>query len=477
MDADVGHSCGLFGVFGSWSAPAMVCQGLQALQHRGQESAGIASCDQNDIRVEKDVGLVSQVFDTARLDLLTNPVAIGHVRYSTTGGPDPRNAQPLKVDYRSGPVAVGHNGDLTNKRELRREGEQLGATFMTSSDTEVIVNLLARAPGESFEEQLHHTLRRLQGAFSLLLLRPGEIHAVRDPYGFRPLSIGRAGEVWIVSSETCAFSLFDAEHVRDVEPGEHVTITRDGLASQRFAEAPHRARCVFEHVYFARPDSLLFGRNVHRVRVELGRRLARENPADADLVIAVPESGNSAAQGFSEESGLPLDRGFIKNHYVGRTFIKPDQTMRASSVRLKLNAVPEVVGGRRLVVVDDSIIRGTTSLGRIQTLRQAGAEEVHLRISCPPTAWPCFYGIDFPTRKELIAASNTVDRIADFLKVDSLGYLSLEGLLGAVAEGGRGFCHACFTGRYPASTPRGALEEEEPLTGPGPGVAVRPAGS
>lgn len=452
-----GHFCGLFGVWNDWNAPAMVQAGLQALQHRGQESAGIASADLKDVVCEKGAGLVTQALVRAQIERLRNPTAIGHVRYATTGGPDLRNAQPLLVHYRGGPVALAHNGDLTNKRELRREGERAGATFLTSSDTETIVNLLARAGGRDFTESLHGTLRRLEGAFSLLLLRPGEIHAVRDPHGFRPLSLGRRGDTWFLASETCAFAPFGAEYVRDVEPGEHVVIDAQGLRSLRYAEAGRLAQCVFEHVYFARPDSRLFGENVHLVRVRLGEKLAEEHPADADIVVAVPESGLSAAQGFSRRSGIPMDIGFVKNHYVGRTFIKPDQEQRQHSVILKLAPVPEVVRGRRLVVVDDSIIRGTTSLGRIRSLREAGAKEVHLRISCPPTRWPCFYGIDFPTRTELIAASHSVAEIASFLGVDSLGYLSLEGLLSAVQGGASSFCHACFSGEYPTEVPPGAL--------------------
>lgn len=458
MDAEVGHYCGLFGIFGHEEAAEMTWQGLQALQHRGQESAGIATANDESLVCEKGIGLVTLALSPEQVTKIQNPHAIGHVRYSTSGGPDPRNAQPLLLHYRGGQVAVAHNGDLTNKAPLRRECEEAGGIFHTSSDTETIVNLLAQAEGETFIDSLHATLKRLEGAFSLLFLRPGEIHAVRDPNGYRPLSLGRLGDSYLLASETCAFSLFGAETVRDLEPGEHVIIDKDGVRSIRWAEKRRQAQCIFENVYFARPDSHVFGINVHQARVALGRRLAEEYPVEADIVVSVPESGNSAAQGYSEASGIPLDRGLVKNHYVGRTFIKPDQKARQASVRLKLAPIPEVVRGKRIVLVDDSVIRGTTSLGRIQSLRDAGAKEIHFRISCPPTSWPCFYGIDFPTRKELIAANKTPDEIARFLGVDSLGYLSLEGLMAAVNGSKETFCAACFDGDYPSPIPEGALE-------------------
>lgn len=453
MDDAVTHSCGLMGVFGADDATAMIYQGLQALQHRGQESAGIATTSDGVLHCERGEGLVTTALGPDEVARLPGRIGIGHVRYSTTGGPDPRNAQPLLVRYHSGPVAVAHNGDLTNKDFLRREGEEAGATFFTSSDTEVIVNLLARARGESFEEDLERTLKRLEGAYSLLFLRPGEIHAVRDPHGFRPLSLAKHDSGWIVASETCAFSLFDATYVRDIEPGEHLIIREGGLESRRFKEPKRLARCLFEHVYFARPDSRLFGQNVHLARVRMGEALAEQHPAEADLVIAVPESGNSAALGYSRVSGIPLERGFIKNHYIGRTFIKPSAQLRASSVRLKLAAVPEVLAGKRVVVVDDSVIRGTTTVGRIEELRKAGAREIHLRIACPPTSWPCYYGINFPTREELIAARLSVEEIRQHLGIDSLGYLGLDRLLACVRGSREDYCHACFSGEYPASTP------------------------
>ncbi len=458
METRIGHYCGLFGVYGEEHAAAMIHLGLQALQHRGQESAGIAVAHEKDLRCERGSGLVTSALSRDQVEALPGRIGIGHVRYATTGGPDPRNAQPLLVHYRGGPVALAHNGDITNKAALREECEKAGATFFTSSDTETIVNLLGREGGADFTGSLHRTLRRLEGAFSLVILRPGEIHAVRDPNGFRPLSIGRTEKgAWLVASETCAFTLFGAEFVRDVAPGEHVTINKDGLSSRRYAEARRPAQCIFEHVYFARPDSRVFGENVHLVRTRLGAALAKESPADADIVVAVPESGVSAAQGYSQESGIPQDKGFIKNHYVGRTFLKPSPEARLSSVRLKLAPVPEVVGGKRLVVVDDSIVRGTTSLGRIQSLRQAGAREIHFRISCPPVLWPCFYGIDFPTREELIASRMSVESIRRYLGVDSLAYLSLDGLLKSVQGGADAFCTACFTGDYPTAVPPGSL--------------------
>ncbi len=457
VGAEIRHFCGLFGVYGDWNAPAMVHAGLQALQHRGQESAGIASADSKAVLCERGQGLVTQALSRAQVEGLRNPAAIGHVRYGTSGGSDVRNVQPLLVHCHAGQVAVAHNGDLVNKRELRREAEAAGASFHTSTDTETILALLARETSTDFNASLQRTLLRLQGAFSLLFLRPGELHAVRDRNGFRPLSLGRKDDVWMVSSETCAFTLFGAKHVRDIEPGEHITISAAGLHSRRWCEPERSAQCIFEHVYFARPDSRVFGENVHLVRTRLGRQLAREFPVEADIVVPVPESGLSAAQGYSRESGIPLDKGFVKNHYVGRTFISPGHTERQAAVMLKLSPVPEVVGGQRVVVVDDSIVRGTTSLGRIRSLREAGAKEIHFRISCPPVLWPCFYGIDFPTRTELIAASRTVEEIAEYLGVDSLGYLSYEGLVSCVAGGADKFCTACFDGRYPTALPRGAL--------------------
>ncbi|MCA9319236.1 MAG: amidophosphoribosyltransferase [Planctomycetes bacterium] len=453
----LGHYCGLFGIYGDDDAVLKTYFGLQALQHRGQEGAGIASWDGRQIRLHAGQGLVTQVFDDlAILDRLAAPVAIGHVRYSTSGGStNPANCQPLLAHSAAGAVAVAHNGDLTNKNVLRGQLEARGSLFQSTTDTETILHLLATSQKTDVLERLHEVLPQLQGAYSLLIMTPGRIIAVRDPRGFRPLVMGKLGDSVIFASEDCAFSLFEAERVRELEPGEIVIVDSDGIHEHRFTDHHTRreSSCIFEHIYFARPDSKIFGENVHQVRMKLGRTLAIEHPCEADLVTSVPDSGNSASIGFAQESGIPLDRGFIKNHYVGRTFIHPDPKQREMKVRLKINAIREVVEGKRVVVVDDSIIRGTTSLSRVGSLRKAGAKEVHLRITCPPTRWPCFFGIDFPTREELIAASKTPDEIARFLSADSLGYLSEDGLVASVSRPKDRWCMACFNGDYPAAIP------------------------
>ncbi|MEE9394744.1 MAG: amidophosphoribosyltransferase [Planctomycetota bacterium] len=454
----LGHYCGLFGVHGNADAASITYFGLQALQHRGQEGAGIATTDGGPIRVHADQGLVSDVFREKRtLELLTNPIAIGHVRYSTSGGSSSScNVQPLYAHCGGIPVALAHNGDLTNKVQLRKRLENEGALFQTTMDSETILHLLAKAEGPDLELRLQSVLAELQGAYTLLLLTPDRLIAVRDPRGFRPLMMGRMGDATVFSSESCAFDLYDEiEDVREIEPGEIVSVSQSGTRSLRFGD-PHTkrlSRCIFEQVYFARPDSKIFGRNVHRVRMEFGRQLAREHPVDADIVSAVPDSGNSASMGYSLESGIPLDRSFIKNHYIGRTFITPDPKTRSMKVKVKLNAVREVVEGKRVVVIDDSIIRGTTSLSRMAALKKAGAKEVHLRISCPPTRHPCYFGIDFPTQTELIAGKYSVAEIAKFLNVDSLGYLSEAGMLKCVDGERDSYCLACFNGEYPCATP------------------------
>ncbi len=453
------HSCGIFGVHGDDEAVAKTCWALQSLQHRGQEGAGIASTGGDDLKLHAGRGLVADVFaNPTLLAELANPVAMGHVRYSTTGGSsNPSNCQPLLAHTAKGPIAVAHNGDLTNKDTLRRELEAQGALFQSTTDTETLLHLVASSTGSTILERLATVLPRLQGAYALLVMTPGRLIAVRDPRGFRPLVMGRRGDAVYFSSETCAFDLFGIDYEREVEPGELVIVDENGPRSERFQDpwTDRLSRCIFEHVYFARPDSVVFGDTVHQVRVRLGRRLAREHPADADLVTSVPDSGNSAALGFALESGIPQDRALIKNHYVGRTFILPDQNRRDLMVRLKINAVREVVDGKRVVVVDDSIIRGTTSHSRMKTLREAGAKEIHVRISCPPTRHPCFFGVDFPTKTELIAATQSPAEIARFLGVDSLGYLSEEGLLDAVSGARNSYCLACFNGDYPVPPPPG----------------------
>ncbi len=473
MGAECREACGLFGIAGHPDAALLTYYGLYALQHRGQESAGIAATDGAGIVEHRGMGLVADVFSAEIVERLKSRVAIGHVRYSTTGSPVAVNAQPIVVSTASGPVAVAHNGNLVNGAELRRDLEGRGSLFQTTTDSEVFLHLLARPDPTDPAPPLDQALRRARGAFSLLLLRPGELIAARDPSGFRPLALGRLGDATVVASETAALDLVEAEYVRDVEPGEIVTVGPDGrIASRRFsAEADiRRAHCLFEYVYFARPDSRVFGRNVHEIRKNLGRRLAREHPAAADIVVPVPDSGNSAALGFSLESGIPLEQGFVRNHYVGRTFIQPEPGARQSEVEVKLNAVADAVRGRRLVVVDDSIVRGTTARSRVAQLRRAGAREIHLRISCPPHRFGCYYGIDFPDPQELIANHHTLAEIAAFLGVESLGYLSVEGLHEAAGLPAASSCTACWTGEYRVPVP-GALDKRILERGP----AVREA--
>lgn len=441
--------CGVFGVFGHAEAAKLTYLGLYALQHRGQESAGIVSTDGLDLYAEKGMGLVEEIFTPERLARLAGAAAIGHTRYSTAGDSAALNAQPIVIDCNKGKLALGHNGNLTNATELRRRLEHRGSIFQTTSDTEVIVHLIARSSARTLVAAIADALSQVEGAYSLLLATRDEIFAIRDPRGFRPLALGKLGDAWLVASETCAFDLLDAEYVREIEPGEMLRISRAGLESVRFAaEKPHHY-CIFEHVYFARPDSVVFGRPVNRSRERLGRLLAREHPAAADIVSPVPDSGVPAAIGYAHESGLPFQMGLIRNHYIGRTFIEPAQAIRDFGVKVKLNPVRGLLEGRRVVLVDDSIVRGTTSRKIVRMVRAAGAREVHVRISCPPTTWPCYYGVDTPRREELIAARHTVEEIRAFLEADSLGYLSLAGLREAVGDAEGRFCTACYTGDYP----------------------------
>lgn len=443
------EKCGLFGVYGFDEAAALICRGLFCLQHRGQEGAGMVVSDGAKMRCHKGLGLVNDVFHKESAAGLPGRLGIGHVRYSTTGLSRPQNVQPLVAECVDGMWAVAHNGNLINAPRLRRMYQEAGAIFQTSTDSEVLVHLLADPMYRSRPRRLARALGELEGAFSFLLMTRNCVAAARDRFGFRPLSIGRIGNAWVFASETCAFAQNGVEYVRDVQPGELVVVDQDGLHSSTFAEPPdgRLAQCVFEQVYFARPDSRVFGYNVHEVRLAYGRRLAQEHPADADVVIPVPDSGNSAALGFARGSGLPLDYGFIRNHYVGRTFIMPQADDRAAGVDMKLAVLPEVVRGKRVVVVDDSIVRGTTAQRRVGSLRQAGAREIHVRVSCPPTSHPCHFGIDFPTREELIAGAREIDGIRQFIGADSLGYLSVEGLLSPF-ERPREFCTACFTSEY-----------------------------
>jgi amidophosphoribosyltransferase len=444
--------CGLFGVFGHPEAAHLTYMGLYALQHRGQESAGVACGDGQQLRLEKGMGLVNEVFSGGVLEQLPGDRAIGHVRYSTAGDTVGTNAQPYLIECHRGPIAIAHNGNLVNAAILRRELEAAGSIFQSTSDTEVILHLYARSHRERVEDAIASSLYKVMGAFSLLFLTPQALVAARDPWGFRPLVLGRLGGATIVASETCALDLIDAEYVRDVERGEVIVVDAEGVRSYKPFPPEPSAHCVFEHVYFARPDSLVFGRTVLQSRIALGRQLAREAPADADAVVAIPDSGVGAALGFARESGTPFEWGLIRNHYVGRTFIQPRQGQRTAGVKIKLNPVRELIAGRRVVLIDDSIVRGTTSRKIVRMIREAGAREVHMRISSPPTTGPCYYGIDTPLRSELIASSHTVDEIRRFIEADSLGYLSPEGLLAAVAESSaRRHCTACFTGRYPVA--------------------------
>jgi amidophosphoribosyltransferase len=442
--------CGVFGVFGHPEAANLAYLGIYALQHRGQESAGIASTDGSVITFHKEMGQVADIFSEEILSRLTGDCAIGHVRYSTTGSSELKNAQPFVVDFESGSIAIAHNGNLVNAQQIKRELEVNGSIFQSSMDTEVIVHLIACSKRETIEERIVEALGRVRGAYSLVFLMPDKLIAVRDPQGIRPLVLGTLkGGGQVVASESCALDLIDGSLSRDVEPGEMIVIDRSGVRSHKpFPAVPPRF-CVFEYIYFARPDSIMGGTSVYTVRKRMGHRLAIETPADADIVIPVPDSGVPAAIGFSEESGIPFEMGLIRNHYVGRTFIEPQQSIRHFGVKIKLNAIREVVGGKRVVVVDDSIVRGTTGRKIIKMIRSAGAKEIHVRISSPPTTHPCFYWIDTPSRRDLIAATHSLDEINTYLTSDSLGYLSMEGLHACVpGEFLGGYCHACFSGAY-----------------------------
>src|SRR5437868_4054813 len=447
--------CGVAGVFGHPEAAKLAYLGLYALQHRGQESAGIVSSDGRAMRLEKGMGLVQEIFQPGVLARLPGTAAAGHTRYSTAGDTSLTNAQPIVIDCNKGKLALAHNGNLTNAAKLRRSLEHRGSIFQTTSDTEVIVHLVARSTAHNLEGALGDALNQVEGAYSLLVLTRDELYAIRDPRGFRPLCLGRLGDSWLVASETTAFDLIGAQYVREIEPGELVRISRGGVESLRFAPQKQHQFCVFEHVYFSRPDSYVFGRPVERSREMLGRLLAREQPADADLVVPVPDSGVPAAVGYSLESGLPFRMGLIRSHYIGRTFIEPEQSIRHFGVRLKLNPVSDTIRGKRVVVIDDSIVRGTTSRKIVKMVRDAGAKEVHMRISSPPIRWPCYYGIDTPTRSELVASNHTNEEIARYITADSLGYLSLVGMLDSVTKTSGfamrpgEFCHACFSGEYP----------------------------
>src|SRR6266850_6266559 len=446
--------CGVFGIFGHPEAANMTYLGLYALQHRGQESAGIAASDNEVIRLSRAMGYVADVFNSDNLAALSGPIAIGHVRYSTAGESRLANAQPFLIDCAHGQMAIGHNGNLVNATELKDMLVKQGSIFQSSTDTEVVLHLYARSRKSTVEDAVVDAVSQVQGAFSFVMMTRDKLIAVRDPHGFRPLALGRLDDAYVVCSETCAMDLIGATYVRDVEPGEILVISAEGARSIRPFPPAHLSQCVFEHVYFSRPDSYVFGKSVNEVRTDLGRILAREQPVDADVVVPVPDSGVCAAMGFADESKIPLRMGLIRNHYVGRTFIQPQSSIRHFGVKVKLNPVKSILDGKRVVLVDDSIVRGTTSRKIVKMVRAAGAREVHLRISCPPTISPCFYGVDTPSRAELIAATHTIEDIRKYVEADSLAYLSLEGLLSAVGNERSSYCSSCYTGRYPVAIPQ-----------------------
>jgi amidophosphoribosyltransferase len=453
------EECGVVAIYGHPEASKLAYLSLYALQHRGQESAGIAASNGEQLRLHKAMGLVSDIFTADALARIPGSLAIGHTRYSTTGDSALLNAQPIMVECNKGKIALAHNGNIINALEVRAGLEQAGSIFQTTSDTEVIVHLIARSREQTLADAMADSLRRLEGAFSLVMLTPDRVFAARDPRGFRPLVMGRIpgqaahrADTIVFASETCAFDLVGANYEREVKPGELVIVGPEGVHSRFYAAQQPQSSCIFEHVYFSRPDSMVFGRAVQQTRDAMGRQLALESPVDADIVVPVPDSGVTAAMGFSHESGIPLQFGLIRNHYVGRTFIEPEQRVRDFGVKLKLNPVRHVLAGKRVVLIDDSIVRGTTSKKIVRMVRDAGAKEVHMRISCPPTISPCYYGVDTPSKNQLIAANKSVDEIREYIGADSLAYLSLEGLRKAAVEGeDHVYCTACYTGKYPTN--------------------------
>ena len=453
------EECGVVAIYGNPEAEKLAYLGLHALQHRGQESAGIVTSDAERLHAHKSMGTVADIFTEEVLASLRGTLAIGHTRYSTAGDSALLNAQPIMVQSNKGAIALAHNGNLVNALAIRQKLEAQGSIFQTNSDTEVIMHLIALSREQTLPDAMADSLRRVEGAFSLVMISRDRIFAARDPRGFRPLAMGHipAGpgerrEAIVFASETCAFDLIGAVYDRDVKPGELVIVGPEGISSRFYSPSPAQSSCIFEHVYFSRPDSIVFGRSVDLSRDLMGRQLAREAPVQADLVVPVPDSGNTAAIGYSAESGIPFRLGLIRNHYIGRTFIEPRQSVRDFGVKLKLNPVHSLLDGKRVILVDDSIVRGTTSRKIVRMIRHAGAKEVHMRISCPPTISPCFYGVDTPSKKQLIAANKTIDEIREYIGADSLAYLSLEGLKKACADGEKTtYCSACYTGQYPTS--------------------------
>ncbi|HPT39090.1 MAG TPA: amidophosphoribosyltransferase [Candidatus Omnitrophota bacterium] len=441
--------CGILGIYPHKDAATLACLGLYALQHRGEESAGIITRNGKKVHLHKALGLVSDVFDEKILRSLRGDFAIGHLRYSTTGSSNIKNTQPFYVKSKIGNIAIAHNGNLTNTLELSKELENNGALFQTTMDSEIIAHLLAHSQKKDIKEAIIWSLAKLEGAYSLVLMLKDTLVGARDTFGWRPLCLGKFEGAYILASETCALDLINAEYIRDIEPGEIVFINKGSLESIKPFKKTKHAHCIFEYIYFARPDSNIFGHNVYLARKKLGAQLAREFPVQADMVMPIPDSGVFAALGYSEISKIPFEFGMIRNHYIGRTFIQPSQEMRDFRVKIKLNPLRDVLRGKEVILVEDSIVRGTTSRARLKTLRQAGVKKIHMRVSCPPLKFPCFYGIDFPTKKELVASKHDIAWIRDFIGADSLEYLSLEGMLSAMPLPKENFCTACFTGKYP----------------------------
>lgn len=445
------EECGVFGIFGNETAANLTYLGLHTLQHRGQESSGIATSDGDRIYRYAGMGKVVDVFTQQHIDNLIGNMAIGHNRYSTTGSSFLRNAQPIRVESRLGPIVLAHNGNLVNTAELHNKLEKAGHIFQTSIDSEIIVHLMARSEFSDFRDALIDALKQIKGAYSLLVMNRDTIYAIRDPHGLRPLVLGKLDDAWVVASETCAFDIVGAEYIRDVEPGEVLEISKYGLKSYYPMEKVEPAHCIFEYIYFARPDSMVFGNSVYDMRIALGRQLAHEAPVEADVIIPIPDSSVCAALGYSRESGIPYELGMIRSHYIGRTFIEPSQKIRDFGAKIKYNVVKSAVNGKRIILVDDSIMRGTTMRKIIKMFRSAGATEIHVRISSPPVVSPCFYGIDIPTHSELIAATHSIEEIKKYLRVDSISYMTVDSMLSSVSKSGLKFCTACFNGVYPIS--------------------------
>ena len=455
------EECGVVGVYGHPEAANLVYLGLYALQHRGQESAGIVASTHSKMRLEVGMGLVADVFDPIRILKLPGPLAIGHNRYSTAGKSELVNAQPCMINYSAGSLALAHNGNLVNAHAIRKGLGSKGAIFQSTNDSEVIVHLMAQSKAETFVDRAAEALRQVSGAYSLVLMTKTELVAARDPHGFRPLCLGKLDGAYIVASETCVMDLIEAEFIREVEPGELILINDQGIQSFFPFKKVETKHCVFEHIYFARPDSFIFGEHVYTARKNMGRAMAQESPADVDLIVPVPDSGVVSAMGFAEESGIPFEMGLIRNHYVGRTFIEPQSQIRHFGVKLKLNAVKKIIAGKRVAIIDDSIVRGTTSRKIVKMLRDAGAKEVHLRISAPPILHSCFYGIDTPTKEELIAHTHNLEETRQYLAADSLAYLSLEKMMEVLENGKKKFCSACFDGNYPVPIPDKELDTNQ----------------